>query len=198
MKRMNDAIWMSPSVSVGSTAWRRRDVTSPSRPYSLSPDGGSSGQASEKSRMSMMPSQKLGNETPKSDTAEPMVSQTLPRRTAASTPSGMATARATASAPAVSCSVGPSRSTMSVATGSFVLNDRPRSPRRAADTQPAYWVTSGRSNPRRCRTRAAASGENSPPTSTASGPPGATRMIANRMIETPKSISTAKPSRLRT
>src|SRR3989442_13512302 len=89
---MNDAIWMRPSVSVGSTAWRTRDVTSPSRPYSLSPDGGKRCQPSEKSRMSMMPSQKLGNETPKSDTADPRVSQTLPRRTAASTPSGTATA----------------------------------------------------------------------------------------------------------
>ena len=61
-----------------------------------------------------MPSQKLGNDTPNSDTAEPSVSHTVPRRTAATTPSGTATASARTSAPPVSCSVGPRRSAISV------------------------------------------------------------------------------------
>ena len=39
MKRMKDAIWISPSVSVGSTAWRSRAPRSPSRPYSLKSRG---------------------------------------------------------------------------------------------------------------------------------------------------------------
>ena len=146
----------------------------------------------------MMPSQKLGNDTPKSATAEPSVSQIVPRRTAASTPSGTATTSARASAPNVSWTVGPRRSRISAATGSPVLNERPRSPRRAAPAQPRYWSASGRSRPSRWRTCAAASWENSPPINTASGPPGANRMIVNRMIETPTSISTAKPTRLRT
>ena len=86
MKRMNAAIWMSPSVKVGRIAWRSRAPSSPSRPYSLRPDGGSRRKNSEKSRISMIPSQKLGNDTPKSETAEPTVSQMVLRRTAASTP----------------------------------------------------------------------------------------------------------------
>ena len=36
-----------------------------------------------------------------------------------------------------------------------------------------------------------------PPISTASGPPGASRMIVNKMIETPTSMRTAKATRLR-
>src|SRR5437773_6789157 len=78
----------------------------------------------------MMPSQKPGNDTPKSATAEPSVSQIVPRRTAASTPSGTATTSARASAPNVSWTVGPRRSRISAATGSPVLNERPRAPRR--------------------------------------------------------------------
>ena len=50
----------------------------------------------------MIPNQKLGNDTPNSATAEPSVSQIVPRRTAASTPSGTATTSASVSAPAVS------------------------------------------------------------------------------------------------
>ncbi len=50
----------------------------------------------------MIPSQKLGNETPKSDTAEASVSQTLSRRTAARTPRGTATTSASRSALPVS------------------------------------------------------------------------------------------------
>ncbi len=73
----------------------------------------------------MMPSQKLGNDTPNSDTAEPSVSQTVPRRTAASTPSGTATDRARTSAPPVSCSVGPSRSTISAGHGIAGLERAP-------------------------------------------------------------------------
>jgi hypothetical protein len=146
----------------------------------------------------MMPSQKLGNDTPKRAIAEPSVSHTEPRLTAASTPSGTATASASASAPAVSWSVGPRRSRISAATGSPVLNERPRSPRMAAPAQPRYCSAIGRSRPRRWRICAAASCENSPPISTASGPPGARRMIVNRIIETPTSMSTAKATRFRT
>jgi len=43
-----------------------------------------------------------------------------------------------------------------------------------------------------------ASGEISPPMSTGSGPPGATRVIANRTIDTPSGISAANSSRLTT
>ena len=100
MKRISAAIWIRPSVSVGRIAWRRRESGSASRPYSASPEGGRIGSASENRRMSMMPSQKLGNDTPNSETAEPSVSHTVPRRTAATTPSGTATARARTSAAA--------------------------------------------------------------------------------------------------
>ena len=198
MKRISAAIWIRPSVSVGKMAWRRRESGSPSRPYSASPEGGRIGSASENIKISMMPSQKLGKDTPNSDTAEPSVSHTVPRRTAATTPRGTATVRATSSAPPVSCSVGPRRSAIRPATGSPVLNDRPKSPRNAAPAHVTYCSASGRSRPSRRRIWAAASGENSPPMSTASGPPGAKRMRVKRMIETPTSMSAAKPSRRRT
>src|SRR6266550_2986248 len=75
---MNEAIWIRPSVRVGRIACRTRADSSASRPYSLSPDGGSRWRTSEKRRISMIPNQKLGNDTPNSATAEPSVSQTLP------------------------------------------------------------------------------------------------------------------------
>ena len=77
----------------------------------------------------MIPSQKLGNETPNSDTAEASVSQMVSRRTAARTPRGTATTSARRSAPPVSWSVGPRRSRIRLRTGSPVLKERPRSPR---------------------------------------------------------------------
>ena len=73
----------------------------------------------------MIPSQKLGNETPKSDTAEASVSQMVSRRTAARTPRGTATTSASASAPPVSWSVGPSRSRIRVSDGVAGLEGAP-------------------------------------------------------------------------
>src|SRR6059036_3743103 len=67
---MNEAIWIRPSVRVGRIACRTRADSSASRPYSLSPEGGSRWNTSEKRRISMIPSQKLGNDTPKSEHAE--------------------------------------------------------------------------------------------------------------------------------
>src|SRR5207244_770008 len=74
--------------------------------------------------MSMIPSQKLGNEIPNSDTLDARASHIVFRRMAARTPRGTATRRARKRAPPVSVSVGPRRSRTSVATGSPVLNER--------------------------------------------------------------------------
>src|SRR5207237_9759170 len=123
---MNEAIWIRPSVRVGRIACRTRVDSSASRPYSLSPDGGSRWKTSEKRRISMIPRQKLGNDTPNSATAEPSVSQIVPRRTAPRTPSGAAAAGARAGAPEGRGDGGPGGSRDQAGTGGPAVDGRRR------------------------------------------------------------------------
>src|SRR2546426_7153221 len=58
------------------------------------PDAGSQPSRTEKNRISMIPSQKLGTDTPQSDALLARTSQNVLRRTAASTPAGKAEGRA--------------------------------------------------------------------------------------------------------
>src|SRR5258705_12726309 len=61
------------------------------------PGGGSQPSRTEKKRISMIPSQKLGMDTPPSEAPLVRTSQTVLRRTAARTPAGMAMPTATSS-----------------------------------------------------------------------------------------------------
>ena len=125
---------------------------------------------------SMIPSQKLGNGTPKSDTAggERVPDGVPPDRGEDAERHGDDEREDERAARQLERQAEPVEN--QARTGSPVLKERPRSPRGAASTQLAYWAGSGRSRPSRWRTWAATSCENSPPISTASGPPGASRI----------------------
>src|SRR6266545_6086083 len=75
----------------------------------------------------------------------------VPRRHAASTPSGTASVTASTSVQMASASVGSRRSATSSATVFLKKNDSPRSPRRIVTSQIANCCTIGRSRPSRAR-----------------------------------------------
>src|SRR5438128_6461599 len=100
------------------------------------PDAGSHPSRTETSRISMIPSQKFGIDTPQSETALAATSHGVFRRTAASTPAGIASDNATRSARHASSTVIGSLIATVHATDCRVRIDSPRSPRRARPTPP--------------------------------------------------------------
>jgi hypothetical protein len=89
-------------VIVGRIAWRKRSATSPSRPVPTIPEAGSHRRALANNRISRIPSQKLGNETPARATPVAARSIHVFARTAETTPRGIAARTASASAPVAS------------------------------------------------------------------------------------------------
>src|SRR2546426_10960973 len=83
-------------------------------------EGGSQPSRTEKNRISMIPSQKLGTETPQSDAPLASRSQAVLRRTAASTPAGIARASAMSTERQASSTVIGSFPATVVITGSRV------------------------------------------------------------------------------
>src|SRR4029453_6367904 len=77
-----------PSTKAGITM--RRRLSSGLSQIGTNPDAGSQPSLTEKNRISMIPSQKFGIETPLSDALLASMSQNVLRRTAARTPAGMA------------------------------------------------------------------------------------------------------------
>jgi hypothetical protein len=152
------------------------------------PDAGSQWRRTDSSRISMMPSQKLGTESPQSETALASRSHTVLRRTAENTPAGIAMARATSrDRPASSSVIGSLRPTVRT-TDSRVRMDSPRSPRRARPIQRRYWIGIGSSRPYFSRISASPAASASVPPMTRAGSPGiirtpvkTIRLITNRV-----------------
>jgi hypothetical protein len=109
------------------------------------PDAGSQPSRTEKSRISMMPSQKCGTDRPESARALAARSSGVPRRTAETTPVGMPSTSATSIEASASSIVTGSLEASSSVTGILLRSDSPRSPRRTLLSQIPYWTTSGRS-----------------------------------------------------
>src|SRR5579883_1827850 len=114
---------MTPSVRHGST----------SDAGPLYPDGGNQRTRTAKIRISMIASQKFGNDNPSRLPTRIRKSASASRCIAAYVPSGNATASATAIPPTASASVAPARAAISADTGSPLRNDVPRSPRSAGE-----------------------------------------------------------------
>ena len=116
------------------------------------------------------------------------MSQTVLRRTAATTPAGMAMPTAMSSEKQASSIVIGSFLATILATDSRVRMDSPRSPRRASPAQRRYWTTMGSFSPYFSRTSSRPAASASVPAITRAGSPGimrtpvkTTRLITHRV-----------------
>src|SRR5437870_777490 len=145
------------------------------------PDAGSHPSRTETSRISMIPSQKFGIDTPQSETALAATSHGVFRRTAASTPAGIASDNATRSARHASSTVIGSLIATVHATDCRVRIDSPRSPRRARPTHRRYWRGIGSRKPYFSRTSSRPAVSASVPAMTRAGSPGIIRTPVKTM-----------------
>src|SRR5689334_781887 len=162
-----------PSTSAGMIMRARLPVRL--SPIGTKPEAGSQPKRTDTSRMSMMPSQKFGTDTPHSDMPLASTSQTPLRCTAASTPAGMAMASATTSDRHASSSVMGSLEATIHATEVRVRIDSPRSPTAARRSQRTYCTGSGASSPYFCRISSRPAASASAPAITRAGSPGIMR-----------------------
>src|SRR5437899_7333653 len=109
--RIRTAARAVPSTNAGmGKRWR---VASGLYQSGTTPDAGSQPSRTEKNRISMIPSQKLGTDTPQSDALLARTSQNVLRRTAARTPAGIAMPTA----------MNNDRNASSLVIGSFAATD---------------------------------------------------------------------------
>ena len=184
--RISTAASPAPSTKAGMIMrWRLPRGLSQS---GTKPEAGSHCRRTERNRISMMPSQKLGTERPQSETALASRSHTVLRRAAEKTPAGMAMASAIRrDRPASSIVIGSLRATVHT-TDSRVRMDSPRSPRSASPIQRRYWSGTGSSSPYFWRISASPAASASVPPMTRAGSPGiirtpvkTIRLITNRV-----------------
>ncbi len=152
------------------------------------PEAGSQPRRTEKNRISMIPSQKLGTETPPREAALAMTSHALLRRTAASTPAAIAMQIARSTDRQASSTVIGSFCATVLSTGSRVRIDRPRSPCSASPAQRRYWTGTGSFSPYFARISSIPAASASVPAMTRAGSPGiirtpvkTTTLITNRV-----------------
>src|SRR5712664_1460449 len=184
--RISTAASPAPSTNAGISM--RRRLAPRSSHGGTKPEAGSQWSRTDRSRISMCPSQKLGTERPQSETALTRKSHTVLRRTAEKTPAGIAMPSATRSdRPASSIVIGSLRATVHT-TDSRVRMDSPRSPRSASPTQRRYWSAIGASSPYFWRISASPAASASVPPITRAGSPGimrtpvkTIRLITNRV-----------------
>src|SRR5437867_4549552 len=171
--RISTAASAVPSTNAGiSMRWRFASGLSQ---IGTNPEAGSQPSRTEKNRISMIPSQKFGIETPQSDAPLVTTSQIVLRRTAARTPAGMAMPTATMSERAASSIVIGSFVATVRTTASCVRIDSPRSPWTARAAQRRYWRGMGSWSPYFSRTAARPAASASVPAMTRAGSPGIMR-----------------------
>src|SRR5690242_10153713 len=184
--RISTAARPAPSTKAGMTI--RSRFESGFSQIGTKPEAGSQCKRTDSRRISMMPSQKLGTESPHSETALTRKSHAELRRTAEKTPAGIAMASATSSERhASSMVIGSLRPTVHT-TDSRVRMDSPRSPRRASPSQRTYCSGIGSSRPYFWRISASPAASASVPPMTRAGSPGimrtpvkTMRLITNRV-----------------
>src|SRR5207247_1496965 len=177
--RMRTAASAVPRTKAGMS--RRCRLASGLAQRGRNPDAGSQPSRTEKNRISMIPSQKVGTETPQSDTPLARRSQKVLRRTAASTPAGMAMPTAMRIAKAASWIVMGSFFATVPVTDARVRMDSPRSPRSANPTQRRYWTGTGSFSPYFSRTSSSPAASASVPAMTRAGSPGIIRTPVKTM-----------------
>src|SRR6185436_13227574 len=174
--RIRTAARPVPSTSAGITM--RLTLATGSSISGTNPDAGSQPSRTETNKISMIPSQKLGTDTPQSETPLARRSHGVLRRTAAITPAGMAITSATSRERHASSSVMGSLRATVLATDCRVRMDSPRSPRSARPSQRAYCSGSGALSPYFSRISSSPAASASVPASTRAGSPGIIRTPA--------------------
>src|SRR5216117_775669 len=174
---MSTAASAVPRTSAGMSM--RLTLATGSSKRGTKPDAGSQPSRTETSRISMIPSQKFGIDTPHSEAALARTSQAVFRRTAAITPAGIASANAIRRARHASSTVIGSLIATVHATGCRVRIDSPRSPRRARPIHRTYWTGIGSCRPYFSRTSSSPAA--SVPAMTRAGSPGIIRTPVKTM-----------------
>src|SRR5204862_1225579 len=177
--RISTAASAVPSTNAGMIM--RRRLPDGLSQNDTKPEAGSQPSRTEKNRISMIPSQKLGTETPQSDAPLASTSQAVLRRTAASTPAGIAIASAMSTERQASSTVIGSFLATVVITGSRVRIERPRSPWSASPAQRRYWTGIGSFSPYFARISSSPAASASVPAITRAGSPGIIRTPVKTM-----------------
>src|SRR5437773_6786099 len=177
--RISTAASAVPSTNAGMIM--RRRLPDGLSQNDTKPEAGSQPSRTEKNRISMIPSQKLGTETPQSDAPLASRSQAVLRRTAASTPAGIARASAMSTERQASSTVIGSFLATVVITGSRVRIERPRSPWSASPAQRRYWTGIGSFSPYFARISSSPAASASVPAITRAGSPGIMRTPVKTM-----------------
>src|SRR5215471_3647661 len=146
------------------------------------PEAGSQPRRTDSSRISMIPSQKLGMESPQSETPLARRSHAVFRRSAENTPAGMAMAIAIKRERHASSMVIGSFFATVFTTGSRVRIDSPRSPRTARRAQRRYCTGMGSRRPYFSRISSSPAASASVPAMTRAGSPGIMRTPVNTIM----------------
>ena len=144
----------------------------------------------------MIPSQKLGIDSPHRDTPLASRSQIVLRRVAEKTPAGIAMPTAISTESHASSMVIGSFLATVFTTGSRVRIDSPRSPRSASPIQRRYWRTMGSFRPYFSRISSSPAGSASVPPITRAGSPGIRRTPVNTIRLITKSVAIEIAARL--
>ena len=186
--RIRTAASAVPSTKAGMTM--RRRLSSGLSQIGTNPEAGSQPSCTEKNRISMIPSQKFGIDTPPRDAPLASMSQSVLRRTAARTPAGMAMPTAMTSARNASSIVIGSFVATVVITDSRVRIECPRSPRSASPTQRRYWMGIGSFRPYFSRMASIPAASASVPARTRAGSPGIMRTPVKTTMLMTKRVTT--------
>src|SRR5262245_6055758 len=177
---MSTAASAVPSTNAGITM--RCTLASGLSQNGTKPEAGSHPRRTEKNRISIIPSQKLGTDTPQSDAPLASTSHAVLRRTAARTPAGMAMASAMRTARHASSMVIGSFFATVVTTGSRVRIERPRSPCSASAAHRTYCTGIGSLSPYFARISSRPAASASVPAMTRAGSPGIIRTPMKTMM----------------
>ncbi len=191
---MSTAASPAPSTSAGITM--RLTLPSGSSPSGTNPEAGSHPSRTETSRISMIPSQKFGTDTPHSEMPLARRSHTVLRRTAATIPAGMAIVIATSSDRHANSIVMGSFAATVCRTGCRVRIDSPRSPRTASPSHRAYCNGSGAFNPYFSLISSSPAASASVPASTRAGSPGIILTPTNTTPEITNKVTMEMSARL--
>src|SRR5215831_177391 len=182
--RVSSAIRLIAIAAAGITTWAM-----PPRP-----DVGKSPHETAKSRIIMMASQKFGTDWPTSATAMASKSIGPPRRIAASTPSGTASAMASSIAVTVSWKVAGRRAAISGKDGWPCRSEFPKSPWTARFKNRQYCTKSGSSKPHSARNFAICAAVAPGGSMISAGSP-VRNVRTNETTDTPRMTRTAAASR---
>ena len=155
------------------------------------PELGSQRNCLANTRMSMMPSQKLGTDCPTSEITDTNRSSSDLGRNAARMPSGKLTTSASTIAVAASLAVAVIRSATDFVTGRLSQSESPKSSRTTSPRKTTYCRTIESFNPRLSRSASTSSTVAVGPSINAAGSPGTMRIAIKMIVRAPHNTKRA-------